>query len=265
MGLKKIYQFSSADYVSDPDALEVLGSRGLRIFELASIKAPIAPGFIILNEAIRDDPIPVNDIAGPLSSIETIMGKQFGGLQDPLLVKVAESPMLNLVNTLSTVHNVGLCDATISGFANLVGEDFAYHEYANLLQRILKLEMTGEIPEERRKKIRVFIDQLEHCVDKANTVEVLRQYGDIFPPGVYSDVQVQLMYVINLFQSLFGISDTRQDSCLVVQSMVFGNYGDDSGFGNYYTHDVVKGDSGIYGYYYPNAFDARGAQKHIHK
>ena len=257
---EKIFSFNHKHYISDPEVLDSLGSRGLRIFELASIKAPIAPGFIILNRLLNEfgeNAVPDDYFGTYISNIEAIMDKKFGDPDNPLLVKVVESPMLNLVDTLSTVHNVGLCDTTINGFSKYVGEDFAYHEYANMLQRILKMELSGKVTSSRRQKIEVFIEALQDASNKKKAIAAINTHRKLLPAGIYSNAYAQLMYVIQLFRSLFSTSDTRQDSCLMVQSMVFGNYDTNSGYGSYYTREIVTGKNGIHGEYFRNAFDSR--------
>ena len=128
--MREYYSFSSTKYLTDPEVLEVVGSRGRRVMELASLGAPISPGFIMTNDTLNQiaaDEAGVFDmLKDPLSDMESIFKKDFNDSATPLLIKVVESPMLNLVNTFSTIHNIGLSLSTVEGFADYVGEHFGY-------------------------------------------------------------------------------------------------------------------------------------------
>ena len=257
-----VYTFTGDKYVSDPDVLEILGTRGKRVFELASINAPIAPGFIFSSDCldkIAADLSFARKVYGKaLSEMETIMGKKFNSPERPLVIKVVESPTLNLVNTLSTVHNIGIGEVTSAGFGHYVGLDFAYREYANMIQRLHKLELLDDtLLSSRRKALEIAVDDLEGCSDKISVEAAIAKHRDLMPEEVYTDMHAQLLYVIQLFHNQFKQSASSGNSCLLVQAMVFGNYGQDSGFGNFHTHHIISGQSGIQGEYFKEAFDAR--------
>ncbi|NBF39782.1 MAG: hypothetical protein GVY14_05145, partial [Spirochaetes bacterium] len=92
----RIYSFNSSEFISDPEILDTIGSRGARVMELASLGAPIAPGFILSNELlgeIVEDPSIAFDLyKEPIARMEQTLEKGFNDKDNPLLVKVAESP-----------------------------------------------------------------------------------------------------------------------------------------------------------------------------
>ena len=258
--MQEYYPFSSTEFLTDPDVLELIGSRGQRVMELASLGAPISPGFILPNDTVNkvaEDQIGVWDLLkDPINKMERIFGKNFNDPEKPLLVKVVESPMLNMVNTFSTIHNIGLCDTTVEGFASYVGEDFAYHEYGNVLLKIMELESLTEIDSDRRKKLKSFSSSLSRSKRKKAVQNAIEKNRDVFPEEVLTNGFEQLLYVMTLFHSLFQTNATSVDSALLVQVMVFGNFGEDSGFGSFFTHDIISGENTLRGEYFEGAFDA---------
>jgi len=130
--MKKYHSFSSREFIGDEKIQESIGIRGLRVMELASLGAPILPGFIIPNDTIGEISAKIGEmkkfIIEPMSKTERLLKKKFNDERNPLLIKVVESPMLNMIQAFS-IHNIGLCDKTVGGFATFVGEEFAYHEY----------------------------------------------------------------------------------------------------------------------------------------
>ena len=265
--MKGLFTFGSSDV--DQSTLNELGVRGKRVVELASLNAHIAPGFILDNELLNNvvtsqkssykgpeiNMDNVFDIA--LSGVESIMKKNFGDASNPLLLKVAESPMLNLVDTTATVHNIGLGDTTVEGFGVHVGKQFAWREYANMVRRVLKLELKCKVPPARESKIMAAVKQLEETksIDDARRgIDVARM---LLPQNFFHNVYDQLLYTFNLFQSNFSNSSSSSDSCVFVQSMVFGNYDSQGGYGSFFTHDISKGIEKLAGIYFKGAFDVQ--------
>ena len=262
--MKKYHAFSENEYLDQPDALDELGSRGKRVMQLASLGLPIAPGFVLSNETIRemsDDPEAEKSfLSEPVAKMEQIMGKRFDDPENPLLIKVVESPMLNMVNTFSTIHNIGLTGNTVDGFAKYVGEDFAYHEYANVIRKMLQLESLTDVPAARRKRMDAFSKKLKNARKKASVTKCVEEFTDVYSPAFLGDAYAQFVWTIKEYLSLFTERPTSEDSSLMIQSMVFGNYGQESYFGSYFTHDIITGDDKITGEFFPESFDDRKAE-----
>jgi pyruvate,orthophosphate dikinase len=161
--MKEIFSFSSSEYTEDESIIQHFGMRGQNLMDLASMGIPILPGFI-LTEAFLSE-----DSEEPEAHLEKYLEafSKMGGLlekdwdeDNPLLVKLVVSPMLNMVHTFSSIHNVGLCDTTIDGFSSFVGEDFAYHEYRGVVLRIMELELLTTTEETRRKLLEKTLGEL---------------------------------------------------------------------------------------------------------
>lgn len=99
-----------------------LGTRGKQLAELASLKAHISLGFIVSNDSISDL-VSINHgaleetMSAAINHVESGMKQRFGGEDDPLLLKVVENSMLSFVDTVPSMHHIGLNDTTIDGFA----------------------------------------------------------------------------------------------------------------------------------------------------
>jgi pyruvate, orthophosphate dikinase len=262
--MQAYYSFSSTEYLSDPEALEVVGSRGRRTMELASLGAPISPGFIITNEML--DRIAGGDagvfemLEDPLSDMESVFGKEFDSSDNPLLIKVVESPMLNMVNTFTTIHNIGLSTQTVGGFAAHVGERFAYHEMGNVFAHIAEMELLTEgVPQQRQTQLRKAKKDFHEAAGKTDSrtavLAAVNKHAGVFPPEVYNDCYEQLRYVLTAYHKLFQNNQSSSDSAILVQTMVYGNFGKNGLFGYFTTRDIITGESGIAGEFFEGSFD----------
>ncbi len=257
--MKKYHSFSSTEFIDDPKTQETIGNRGMRVMELASLGAPILPGFIISNETIGEIAGKVGEvkkfIIEPMTKIERLLKKKFNDERNPLLIKVVESPMLNMIQAFS-IHNIGLCDKTVGGFATFVGEEFAYHEYRNVIRKIIELELKIGVDKEREKKITTFAVQLKKAKKQVKVKEAFEEHKKLYPTEAFTNAYDQLHFIIELLHSYFESSSSNVDSSLLIQAMTFGNYGEESYFGSYFTRDIVTGHPEISGQFFVNAFDA---------
>ena len=262
--MQAYYSFSSTEYLTDADLLEVVGSRGRRVMELASLGAPISPGFIITNDTLNQiaagNPDAFDQLRDPFSDMETIFGKQFNDAANPLLIKAVESPMLNMVNTFSTIHNIGLSEKTVDGFAGFVGEQFAYHGFGNVLAHMAEMELLTEgVPAKRKtalEKANAAFSAAATSNDSKKSVQTaIAKYRTLFPEEVFTDCMGQLRYVLKLYRRLFQSNQSSADSAILIQAMVFGNFGKNALSGYFYTRDIISGEAGITGEYFDAAFD----------
>lgn len=260
--MKEIFSFSSSEFTEDENIIQHFGMRGRNLMDLAALGIPILPGFILTEAFLAEDEenpdshVPIYlDAFGKMG---TVLGKQWDA-DNPLLVKMVVSPMLNMVHTFSSIHNVGLCDATIDGFAGFVGDDFAYHEYRGVLQRIMELELLTASDGERRKLLEKTIASVKKSKTTAQIKTCLQSVKAIYPESIFSHSLDQFQFIKGLFRKMFGDSETLGDSAILVQAMTFGNYGKESFFGAYTTRDSVTGKNDLTGEFFPNAFDATAA------
>jgi pyruvate,orthophosphate dikinase len=257
--MKKFYSFSSTEYLDIKETEELVGIRGKRLMELASLGAPILPGFMLPNETVNEITENPKDakkfLIEPISKVERILNKSYNDEKNPLLIKVVESPMLNMIHAFS-IHNIGLCDKTIGGFITYVGEDFAYHEYRNVLRKLIELEKKTDIDEERAKKLDKFSQKLKSSKKQKPIREAIEEFKSLYPKEIYSNAYDQLYFMIELFNKFFKKSSSNVDSALLVQAMTFGNYGEESYFGSTYSRNIITGENQISGEFFLNAFDS---------
>jgi pyruvate,orthophosphate dikinase len=262
--MKNYHPFSSTEFADSPDIQNTIGIRGMRAMELASLGAPVLPGFIIPNETVREITGKVAEakkfLIEPITKIERLLKpKSFNDEKNPLLIKVVESPQLNMIKAFS-IHNIGLCEKTVGGFATFVGEEFAYHEYRNVIRKIIELELKTELEKERKKKLTLFAGQLADAKKQTKVKEAFEANKKLFPTDLFTNAYDQLFYVIELFNNFFQKSSSNVDSSILVQVMTFGNWGEESYFGSYYTRNIITGDPEISGQFFVNAFDATDAK-----
>ena len=250
------------------DVIEHLGARGKNIAELNDLNANTSPGFIISNKELprilkmsgasfKEYMIDAN------VHVEKDMKQHFNGDNNPLLLKIVENSVLNVVDSIPSVHNIGLNDATIEGFGRNVGEIFAWNEYLNVIRKILKLKLRTNIETSVKNKINKVIAECvraksESSKQKAKAIDLARPF---FPARFFSDSYVQMHETLKIYRTIFNAAESSHDSSILVQAMVFGNYSADGGFGIMYTRNFITGDTPIFGSYYKNAFDAEDNSK----
>jgi pyruvate,orthophosphate dikinase len=244
--MKRYYSFSSTEHIEDKDALDLIGIRGKRAMELATLGAPILPGFMLPNETINSliqKPSEAKKfLIEPLGKMERVLGKRFNDEKNPMLVKVVESPQLNMITAFS-IHNIGLCEKTIGGFSTFVGEEFAYHEYRNVIIKLIELERKCDIDGERNKKLEAFGKSLKASKKQNKIRELIEENKALFPVDIFSNAYDQLLYMIERFGTFFKTSSSNIDSAILIQAMTFGNYGEESYFGSYYTRNIITGEN----------------------
>ncbi len=262
---KNIHFFSRNSYIKDKQLWDKLGIRGKEAMGFAALDLPILPGFILDSEIaahLENEDISTN-IKLFVKKCEKITGKVFGDSTNPLLVKIVISPNLAIVN-YPALHNFGLTDNTIGGFTDFVGEDFGYHEilfqikgFLQIEQKIAELQNKKTESKNLTKKITDITKYINSDIKAEKIKKLITDYKKELPDDFYSDVYKQLEIVlkrISLMLSLDELDD--DDAALIVQPMVYGNYGKDSASGQFFTRDVVTGEDKLSGWFEQNKFNS---------
>ncbi len=262
---KNIHFFSRNSYIKNIELRNKLGIRGKEAMDFAALNLPILPGFILdsqISSHLEKQDITTN-IKSYMKKCEKITGKIFGNPDNPLLVKIVISPNLAIVN-YPALHNFGLTDDTITGFNKFVGEDFGYHEILFQIKGVLQIEQKISDLQQKSKEsasLTKKIDALTKYINsgiKADKIKkVLAEYKKYLPDDFYSDAYRQLEIVlqrISLMLSLDELDD--DDTALIIQPMVYGNYGKDSSSGQFFTRDVVTGEDKLSGWFEQNKFNS---------
>jgi pyruvate,orthophosphate dikinase len=247
---------------------------------MTSIGIPVPPGFTITTEACieyynngKKYPAGLWDQAkAALATLEEAMGKKFGDVENPLLVSVRSGARVSMPGMMDTVLNLGLTDESVKGLAKSSGnERFAYDSYRRFIQMfsdvVLEIQhhKFEHILSDMKKSRGVEEDTLLSAEDMKELVMkfkdlVSKELGSPFP----QDPMLQLEYAVNAvfdswnnqraktYRKINKMSDDW-GTAVNVQSMVFGNMGDDCGTGVAFTRDPSTGEKVFFGEYLVNA------------
>jgi pyruvate,orthophosphate dikinase len=279
----RIYFFSQHDVIPKKAAPELLGIRGRQANEFAELGFPILPGFILNTELASEiNPEAIKkDLAALLDKCAAIVGKKYGDITNPLLLKVVISSNL-AVTTYPTLHNFGLVKPTIKGFADWAGEDFAVHEVLFLIRGMLKIEERIKELEEKpgeQKEIASSLVTLERILGitgpanelgknpAAGEIKMTKtaagymdEYARFFPGGFFETAGEQLLITLGEISKMLRMDDQNdRDTALLIQPMVYGNYGKDSCSGDFFSRNVVTGEKKLQGRFFRGKFNEIGA------
>src|SRR5918999_5245572 len=273
---KWVYDFAEGDAFHK----NLLGGKGANLAEMTNLGLPVPPGFTITTEACNayregGQEFPeglLDEVAEHLKQLEETMGRQLGDPRDPLLVSVRSGAPFSMPGMMDTVLNVGLNDDSVKGLEKQTGDErFAWDSYRRLVQMFGKTVMgvDGDLFEEaidaakEAKKVESDVE-----LDTKDLQGLVKTFKKIIKKhtsrGFPQDPTEQLHLAI---EAVFKSWDNRraQDyrrrnkisdslgTAVNVQTMVFGNKGDDSGTGVAFTRDPASGEGRPYGDYLPNA------------
>ena len=273
---KYVYLFKEADGKNKA----LFGGKGANLAEMTKIGLPVPQGFTITTEACTkyyEDGRMINDaikaqIEEKLAQIEKITGKKFGDPSNPLLVSVRSGARVSMPGMMDTILNLGLNDEVVEGLAKLTNnERFAYDSYRRFIQMFSDVVMQQD-----KSKYERILDEIKEKkgvkFDKDLTADDLKEIVKLFKK-LYKDSQktefpqepkVQLIEAVkavfrswdndraNVYRRMHDIP-YNWGTAVNVQSMVFGNMGDDSGTGVAFTRNPSTGENVLYGEYLMNA------------
>jgi pyruvate,orthophosphate dikinase len=275
-GTKYVYAFEEGN----KDMKYLLGGKGANLAEMTNMGLPVPHGFTVTCEACnafraagRKFPDGMLDeVAEHLAALEQRMGRKLGEPADPLLVSVRSGAPFSMPGMMDTVLNVGLNDESVEGLAKQTGSQrFAWDSYRRLLQMFGKTVMgvDGDHFEEaideakQAKGVRNDVDlddgDLRSLVDRFKQV-ISSEAGREFPQEPREQLRQGIEAVFGSWDNKRAVDYRRKNkipddlgTAVNVQSMVFGNKGDDSGTGVAFTRNPANGDPHPYGDYLPNA------------
>jgi len=273
---KWVYLFNEGN----ADMRTLLGGKGAGVAEMTNAGLPVPPGFTITTEACiayyeagkRFPQGMWEQVLAALKIIEQQTGKGFGDKDNPLLVSVRSGAKFSMPGMMDTVLNLGINDETVQGLVKLTGDErFAYDAYRRFIQMFSKIVLNTD-PADFEKILDKYkeragvktdaeipADQLKQLVTEFKQVAE-RQSGEPFPTDVYKQLEKAIEAVFSSWNNKRAI-DYRNfnkiphdlGTAVNVQSMVFGNMGNDSGTGVAFTRDPGTGEKQLYGEYLLNA------------
>lgn len=277
---KWVYSFGKDKNEGNASMRNLLGGKGCNLAEMASLDLPVPPGFTITTEVCthyyeNEHAYPAElkeQVAVALKNVEKSMGMEFGNAENPLLVSVRSGARVSMPGMMDTVLNLGLNDQTVEGLAKKSNDErFAWDSYRRFIQMYGNVVMgldhhdfedildTYKRDEGLSQDTDISAEGWKEIVGSFKEL-VQRELGKPFP----SDPQEQLWGAIGaVFSSWMvpravtyrKINEIPADwgTAVNVQSMVFGNMGDDCATGVAFTRDPSTGEHYFYGEYLVNA------------
>ncbi len=276
MGKKWVYLFTEGN----ANMRELLGGKGANLAEMTNIGLPVPQGFTITTEACTqyyEDGREINDeIMGQINEhivkMEEITGKKFGDKENPLLVSVRSGARASMPGMMDTILNLGLNEDVVKVIAEKSGNPrWAWDCYRRFIQMYSDVvmevgkkyfeQLIDKMKEERGVKLDVELTAEDlHELAEQFKAEYKAKIGNDFP----DDPKEQLYGAI---KAVFRSWDNpranvyRRDNdipyswgtAVNVQSMAFGNMGDDCGTGVAFTRDPATGSKGLFGEFLTNA------------
>lgn len=280
MTQKWVYKFSAPITDGNKEMKPLLGGKGANLAEMCALKLPVPPGFTVTTEAClefykENKKIPqtvVSQIEEALKWVEGLTGKKFGDPENPLLFSVRSGARASMPGMMDTVLNLGTNDKTVMGMAKKTGNPrFAWDAYRRFIQMYsnVVLGVSGSILEAQLEDLKeargVHEDTKLTAEDLQELVEVYKdvlmtEHGVKFP----QDPMQQLWGAVSaVFNSWYNNRATKYremnniphdwGTAVNIQSMVFGNLGDDCATGVCFTRDPSTGDKKFFGEYLINA------------
>ena len=275
-----VYNFKNKQTKKFKYPKNILGGKGANLAEMGSMGFPVPEGFTISTEVCdlfynnnKSIPIKVkNQIKTELTQIEKDVGKKFGDLKNPLLLSVRSGARVSMPGMMDTILNLGLNDKTVEALSSQTkNKRFAKDSYRRFIQMysnvVLKIEnyKFEEIIENYKLTKGVLLDTdliaedwEALIIDFKNVVK--QETNEKFPQDVNTQLigaisAVFLSWESNRAKTYRKINQIPSDwgTAVNVQSMVFGNMGENCATGVVFTRDPSNGNKEIYGEYLINA------------
>ncbi|WP_366924147.1 pyruvate, phosphate dikinase [Metallumcola ferriviriculae] len=273
---KYVYLFSEGK----ADMKPLLGGKGANLAEMTGIGLPVPPGLTITTEACNQyfaegQNFPAGmeqQLKEQLAEVEENAGKEFGNAKDPLLVSVRSGSVISMPGMMDTILNLGLNDQTVEAVAEISGDRrFALDCYRRFIQMFSDVVLGVEhyhfeqVLDKYKEKQGVEFDyqltpeSLYAIIDDYKKL-VSRKAGLQFPQEAMEQLLMAVRAVFDswhnqraiVYRKINKIPD-ELGTAVNVQSMVFGNMGDNCGTGVAFTRNPSTGEKKLYGEYLINA------------
>lgn len=286
MPRKYVYFFGGKRADGKAEMKSLLGGKGANLAEMVNISLPVPAGFTITTEVCtyyydNNKKYPKElkaQVLAALNKVEKEMGAKFGDSVNPLLLSVRSGARASMPGMMDTILNLGLNDVTVQGLIKKTNNPrFAYDSYRRFVQMygdvVLGLKPVDKHDED---PFEVILDKKKHKhgfkLDTDLTADHLKELVEEFKAAIrektgYDFPDNPMDQLWGAVGAVFGswmneraivyrkLNNIPADwgTAVNVQSMVFGNMGEDSGTGVAFTRDPASGDNIFYGEYLFNA------------
>ena len=277
---KYVYSFGKGKAEGRAEQRDLLGGKGANLAEMMRLGIPVPPGFTISTRACNaffeaGGRIPRDvreQTTKAFAKLEVARGKSLNDPHDPLLVSVRSGAKFSMPGMMDTVLNLGLNDQIVEGLAARTGDRrFAFDSYRRLIQMygdvVLEIDKSRfesllDAMKSRRGVVHdteLSAKDLERLCEQYRRL-IVKQTGSEFPQQPKDQVWGAITAVFRswnnprarLYRRQYGIPDSL-GTAVNVQSMVYGNLGDDCATGVAFTRNPATGENELYGEYLINA------------
>ena len=273
---KRVWLFKEGN----ADMRNLLGGKGANLAEMTNAGLPVPPGLTITTETCMEyinngNKMPdglMDEVKAYLKEVEKQAGKKFGDKENPLLVSVRSGARLSMPGMMETILNLGLNDETLQGMINLTNnERFCYDSYRRFLtmfgsvawdiERNLFEAELDKVKEKEGVKTdaEVSAEGLKSLIPIYKEI-IKNQTGKEFPQDPYVQLQEAIEAVFRSWNIPRAVAyrnlnkiDHNFGTAVNVQTMVFGNMGNDCATGVSFTRNPATGENEFYGEYLTNA------------
>ena len=277
MAEKRVWLFKEGN----ADMKNLLGGKGANLAEMTNLGLPVPPGLTITTETCMDyinagNKMPeglMDEVRAALKEVEAQKGQKFGDAENPLLVSVRSGARVSMPGMMETILNLGLNDQTVEAMIKLTNNPrFCYDSYRRFLT------MFGSVAWEMDRQ-KYFESELEKVKEREGVKQdteisaeglkslipvyknVIKEVtGKEFPQDPYVQLQEAIEAVFRSWNIPRAVAyrnmnkiDHNFGTAVNVQSMVFGNMGDDCATGVSFTRNPATGENKFYGEYLTNA------------
>jgi pyruvate, orthophosphate dikinase len=283
---KFVYYFGGKKADGSADMKNLLGGKGANLAEMVNLGMPVPPGFTITTELCtyyydNGEKYPKSlkkEVEKELKKLEKEMGMKFGDAKNPLLVSVRSGARASMPGMMDTVLNLGLNDETVKGLIEKSGnERFAYDAYRRFVS------MYGDVVLDLKPKTKDDIDPFEELLEAKKEARGVKEDMDLsaedfkdlvgeFKAAIKERLDIDfpedpMEQMWGAISAVFGSWNNNRaiiyrklnnipgswGTAVNVQTMVFGNMGEESGTGVAFTRDAANGENYFYGEFLMNA------------
>jgi pyruvate,orthophosphate dikinase len=261
---------------------KLLGGKGAGLCEMTRIDLPVPPGFVITTEVCLEyyengKKLPLglmDEVRGNILGIEKKTGKKFGGAENPLLVSVRSGAAMSMPGMMDTILNLGLNEATLKGVIEQTkNERFAWDSYRRFVQLFSEIAMGAQEESFSKKFDEIkgkYSAHLDTDLDAKALKEVTEDFkkickhetGKDFPDEPFEQLETAISAVFESWMGKRAVDyrkynkitpEMANGTAVNIQTMVFGNMGNDSATGVAFTRDPSSGENVFFGEYLTNA------------
>jgi pyruvate,orthophosphate dikinase len=282
---KNVFFFGREKTEGEAGMRDILGGKGANLAEMTNLGIPVPPGFTISTEVCaafyeNGNTYPKGleeEVLAGLAKLEEAAGKKLGDPEDPLLVSVRSGAAVSMPGMMDTILNLGMNDRTVAVVAAKTGNPrFAWDSYRRFIQMygdvVMQVPRDGAGRDEFEKALSALKRsrgvELDTDLNEKDLQKLVGDYKKIIRRLCKKDFpQAPIAQLLGAVDAVFGswmneraITYRRlngiknlKGTAVNVQSMVFGNFGEDSGTGVCFSRDPSTGKREFYGEYLMNA------------